>query len=354
MDELNRKYQKKISENERLKNKIEILEKEIEKLTIENKTLKNENKTLRYENFEYGVPFFGNETEKKEKVELIIKENLKNSLEEVNLKNLIELLKEIKFYIDEEEKYNILIYNNKVFMNRMFPVMKNEKYIKEYNLRIIDVSDIVNFNQEKLIALYDIKEDYNFIMNHKIYNNTNEINNSWNKFRFNNNIFLKKLITKFLKKYEFKKYYKYDYSYAIFKFMSDCLELGIFIKDKDFNKNTIEQIIREANSIAIEYMKRIKMYIRFFNVKDSEEFEKSFGNLDNVLMNLRKICIKYGKYAHTEKILQYYVYHKKDEANNIHSESLSFTSLIDMCSFCEKTWAQIANENLKVNVLSFH
>lgn len=77
-------------------------------------------------------------------------------------------------------------------------------------------------------------------------------------------------------------------------------------------------------------------YIKFFSEEDGQKFKDAIDKSVDILLQMKTICSNYKQYAHTEYMLKYFC--KTTQPDIVH-----FVSYYDMCSNCEKLWAEYCN-----------
>jgi len=304
--------------------------------------------------FKNGVLFSGNNKQKEEFINLIVKENANIELKSFHFSTnngrlyLINLIKCL-YKNNNISKANLLIHEDKLYVNRIYPIFYEKK-----DIEMIQVPDVINFNKKILSELYNINISIKIINYYKYYDDKDLIE-LWDKYKFTKLRWLNNLINKKLKYNNFKIKKKIN---ILFQFMKSCHILGIEIHKLIFNESTVKNIYKKANELGMNYVKGVKKYISYFNEDNSNEFENEFYKDPNkpVLEKLQSICSKYNyaQYSHTECVLEYRTFKNfNDITNCIKKKTISFISYFDMCLYCEDRWAKIANEELHVNVVSF-
>lgn len=247
------------------------------------------------------------------------------------------------------EQVNLLFHNGALYINRFFPIHQAYEGIsiagREYNS--LQVANVLGIDKDRIIALQKIKENFG-IMKQAASKNYFSIGEAWSAIR-GEEIEIRKTViderlsqcAQFANTQWLRSYYV-----SLFNFSCAASVLDYDIAASDFTVGTLEAIYAHAQEVCREYANLISDYISSFHPEDGEAFRQSLEGGD-ILLRMQPACANYGKYAHTEYILNY---HLLDVAPDI--ESIEFVSYYDMCSNCERLWAKIAGD-VTVRVASF-
>ena len=247
------------------------------------------------------------------------------------------------------EQVNLLFHNGALYINRFFPVHQAYEGIsiagREYNS--LQVANVLGIDKDRIIALQKIKENFG-IMKQAASKNYFSIGEAWNTIKNKEIEDRKTVIDERLSQcaQSANTQWLRPYYISLFNFSCAASVLDYDIAGSDFTLGTLEAIYARAQEVCHEYANLISDYISFFHQEDAEAFRQSLEGED-ILLKMKPVCTSYGKYAHTEYILNY---HLLDVAPDI--ESIEFVSYYDMCSSCEWLWAKIAGD-VTVRVASF-
>ena len=312
----------------------------------------------------------------------VFNEDIKNS-------NPVNFIEKIYIQLNEQsnilkENNNVLFYNEKIFINMVYPYKKScdninilgKKYeafqvstLLNYDKNILNALNMINSNYDFMIKTIngfktlqqenkDIEKEFEDIEKIKnityeekiIISNYSKIQQSWNEIRKANTYFIRKLKKPIV--YEESK--KSDVFKRVNIFINGLILLNYDISNFSFDLSKLKEVHEYIIYKVSQYVNKIYNYLTFFNNKRGEEFLDAFHDEElknkNVLKHLQNLCChpNYSTFFHTEKMLYYYLVKKEENKNKI----VYFVSYYDMCGSCEPYLAGKASTNLKFIVVS--
>jgi len=256
-----------------------------------------------------------NEEEKTRILSIIIEEvfNYKTKNPKKFLEYLIKTFNDKKNIFDE--KVNLLCYNKKIFINRIFPICMayDGIFINHEKYKSTQVLTLLGYDNITIYGIFNILSNFEFMMKNMKKNIANQI---WKDIQILKKQNLDKDKTKPLHYHIlYKKYNKFKNKYIIIEnFINGIYMMGYDISYESFDLNTIQKYKNKAFEKINIIAKDIKDYINVFNNEDSNKFYELFEkikNINNFVQKFTLLCSDYGLYSHTEYILYYYIKFRK-------------------------------------------